>query len=191
MHNKLVNWRQRIGITIVGIICLLLLFRQALDTISDNHVAVSAATASNIQANSINIKNMNDSANGVLAQPVEAPAEAASLDGILVDTVSDPQVTGYPDSRKVVRDSRDNVYVAYRKKVDDGSLHIFVAKLSNKGSKFTNTEKSIETELLPYTQRVPSLAIDEKDTLHVVWYGTDENSTGDDDRQIKYTRAPL
>lgn len=188
MHNKLVNRRQRIGITIVGLIFLLLLFRQAFDTILGNRGAISAAATTNIQANPINI---NDSANNGMAQPVEAPAEAASLDGIAVDTVSDPQVTGYPDSRKVVRDSRGNIYVAYRKKIADGSLHIFVAKLANKGSKFTNTEKSIETELLPYTQRVPSLAIDEKDTLHVVWYGTDENSTGDDDRQIKYTRTPL
>jgi len=173
---------------IVGLICLLLLGRQVLTILTGAGVIVSAATATDITANRIAIK---ENPNNALRQPVAAPAAAGSLDGTLVDTVSDPQVTGYPDSRKVVRDSKDNIYVAYRKKIDDGSLHIFVARLSNKSSKFTNTEKSIETELLPYTQRVPSLAIDEKDTLHVVWYGTDENSTGDDDRQIKYTRAPL
>ncbi len=124
-----------------------------------------------------------------IAPTVQAQANADDLERIAVDTTSDPQVTGYPDSRKVVRDSRDNLYVAYRKKIEDGSFHIFVAKMAAKDNEFTNTKQSIETELLPYTQRVPSLAIDDKDTLHVVWYGEDSASAGEDDRQIKYTRA--
>ena len=137
------------------------------------------------------LRSATSNGNTALVPRVQAQAVTDSLEGIAVDTTSDPQATGYPDSRKIVRDSRDNLYVAYRKKVDDGSFHIFVAKLSAKDDKFTNTEKSIETELLSYTQRVPSIAIDKKDTLHVVWYGTDAASAGEDDRQIKYTRSPV
>jgi len=137
------------------------------------------------------LRNFANKGDTTLAPRLQAQAATGTIEGITVDTTSDPQVTGYPDSRKIVRDSRDNLYVAYRNKIDDGSFHIFVAKLPAKDDKFTNTEKSIETELLPYTQRVPSIALDEKDTLHVVWYGEDAASAGADDRQIKYTRSPV
>lgn len=124
-------------------------------------------------------------------QPTVEQSQPGTLAPLAVDTVSDPQVTGYPDSRKVVRDSDGNVYIAYRKKLSDGSQHIFVATLLNTSRTFTTTAKSIETEIMPQTQRVPSLAIDANNTLHVVWYGTDANSTGANERQIKYTRAHL
>ncbi len=165
MNNKILGLPRIAIITLLGTISLLLLFIQARHNSGDNK--------------------------GRFVRHVYAQAEKSELARIVVDTTSDPQATGYPDSRKLVRDSRDNLYVAYRKKVADGSFHIFVAKLPAKDDKFTNTKESIETELLPYTQRVPSMAIDEKETLHVVWYGTDAASVGEDDRQIKYTRSPL
>lgn len=126
-------------------------------------------------------------------QPTSPLAESiseASLTRHAVDVVTDAQVTGYPDSRKIVRDSRDNLYVAYRKKSTDGKFHTFVAALPSGGRQFINTEMSIESILVPETQRVPSLTIDENDVLHVVWYGPDRTSQSPNERQIRYTRAP-
>jgi len=120
---------------------------------------------------------------------VGGPVQADALNPIPVDSISDPRTTGYPDSRKLVRDSKDNLYFAYRKKGDDGAQHIFVARLLEGDSTFTNTDEPIETMLVPFTQRVPSLAIDDDNTLHVVWYGPDANSAGANDRQIRYTRS--
>ncbi len=122
--------------------------------------------------------------------PLLPTNQGASLVRIAVDVVTDAQVTGYPDSRKIVRDSRNNLYVAYRKKNSDGKFHTFVAALPSGGRQFRNTETSIESILVRETQRVPSLTIDENDVLHVVWYGPDSTSQSPNERQIRYTRAP-
>ena len=110
-----------------------------------------------------------------------------------VDSITDDKGLGYPDSRKIARDSQGNLYVAYRKKhrsVSTLRYHIFVAKSTDNGASWVvlNHNQPIETTG-DYTQRVPSLAIDAQDGLHVVWYGTDAEHTGENDRQIKYTQS--
>jgi hypothetical protein len=122
----------------------------------------------------------------LLAQP---QLREDALERIAVDTVTDPQVTGYPDSRKLVRNSRGDLFIAYRKKLADGTFHPFVARLPYGSSQFDNTQLSIESTPIAYTQRVPSIAIDDEDRLHVVWYGADESSAGVNERQIHYTHA--
>jgi hypothetical protein len=117
------------------------------------------------------------------------PVAENDLERIAVDTVTDPQVTGYPDSRKLVRNSRGDLFLAYRKKLEDGTFHPFVARLPYGADRFDNTKLSIESTPISHTQRVPSIAIDDDDRLHVVWYGADESSAGVNERQIHYTHA--
>lgn len=118
---------------------------------------------------------------------------AQSLPVAVIDTTEDPQALGYPDSRKLVADAQGRLYVAYRKKFRQLQLvryHIFVARSSDQGVTWTvlNQGQPVET-VGDYTQRVPTLAIDPADGLHLVWYGEDAASLGVDDRQIKYVRS--
>lgn len=135
----------------------------------------------------------------ILHKPVEsAPRLQKESSQILkaadffVDSTEDLKALGYPDSRKIVRDSKGNLYIAYRKvyRTENSSQRIFVAKSTDDGISWSvlNEDEPIET-VHAYVQRVPSLAIDEHDTLHVVWYGLDESTPGHDERQIKYTRS--
>lgn len=124
-----------------------------------------------------------------------APMPAISLISATstADSITDEKGLGYPDSRKVVRDAKGNLYVAYRKKyrADSAFLyHIFIAKSSNNGATWVvlNQNQPIETTG-DYMQRVPSLSVDNQDVLHVVWYGLDAQHTSTNDRQIKYTRS--
>lgn len=110
-----------------------------------------------------------------------------------VDTTDDAQALGYPDSRKLVADAQGRLYVAYRKKFRQAQAllyHIFVARSTDGGATWTvlNQGRPIET-VGDYTQRVPSLAIDADDGLHLVWYGQDAASVTADERQIKYVRS--
>lgn len=41
-----------------------------------------------------------------------------------IDATEDYRALGYPDGRKLVRDSSGKLYVAYRKKVDDPPRHV-------------------------------------------------------------------
>ena len=111
----------------------------------------------------------------------------------VVAHTEDALALGYPDSRKTVRDSQGNLYVAFRKKhaqVSRTFYHIFVAKSTNGGSSWTvlNSNRPIE-RVGDYQQRVPSIAIGSNDVLHVVWYGNDSANTGTNQRQIKYVRS--
>jgi hypothetical protein len=106
-----------------------------------------------------------------------------------VDVSEDPSSLGFSGQKKLAVDSKGDIYVAYRKKVD-GYYEVFVTKLhKNKTDKYqviaTNQVSHNEGET---NQRVPSLAIDGKDTIHIVWYGAD-SSRSDGDRQIKYARS--
>lgn len=110
-----------------------------------------------------------------------------------VDTTDDAQALGYPDSRKLVADSQGRLYVAYRKKFRQTQAllyHVFVARSTDSGATWTvlNQGRPVET-VGDYTQRVPSLAIDANDGLHLVWYGQDAASVTADERQIKYVRS--
>jgi hypothetical protein len=111
----------------------------------------------------------------------------------VIDSTQDEKALGYPDSRKIVRNSQGHLFVAYRKQhtVEKESLyHIFVAKSTDKGATWAvlNDNQPIET-VGDYQQRVPSIAIDANDVLHVVWYGNDADNDGENERQIKYVRS--
>lgn len=132
------------------------------------------------------------------AQPTATPQEPAIISNqpVCFANTGDLRALGYPDSRKIVRDSQGNLYVAYRRTYatqanEDGVYHIFVAKSKDNGQTWqeVNDGQPIET-VGDYLQRVPSIAIDQQDTLHVVWYGLDAK-TGEEpnNRQIKYTRS--
>ena len=106
----------------------------------------------------------------------------------VIDYMEDFRGMGYPDARKVVRDGQGNLYVAYRKKAQR-VYHIFVAKSRDNGNSWQvlNANQPIE-DVGPYTQRVPALAIDGNDRLHLAWYGNDAQNKHDA-RQIKYARS--
>lgn len=121
------------------------------------------------------------------------PVRAQSTPLQTVDTTDDAQVLGYPDSRKLVADAQGRLYVAYRKKFRQAQAlvyHIFVARSTDGGTTWMvlNQNQPIET-VGDYTQRVPSLAIDANNGLHLVWYGQDAGSAAADERQIKYVRS--
>ncbi|WP_186445546.1 sialidase family protein [Paenibacillus cremeus] len=109
-----------------------------------------------------------------------------------VATSEDYRALGYPDGRKLVRDSAGNEYMAYRKKDSVSGLYqVYVSKSTNGGTTWadTNGGKPISTVTGGDHQRVPSIAIDSHNTLHVVWYGTDSTYNGTDERQIKYSNS--
>lgn len=110
-----------------------------------------------------------------------------------IDTTQDYRALGYPDQRKIARDSRGNLYVAYRKhfRANQKNLyHIFVAKSNDQGASWQilNLGQPIETTG-DYMQRVPSIVVDTNDIIHVAWYGQDSRYNGENERQIKYTRS--
>jgi hypothetical protein len=106
-----------------------------------------------------------------------------------VDTSEDPSSLGFSGQKKLTIDSKGNIYAAYRKKVN-GFYEVFVSKLhKNKSGKYDVSQTSqVSHNEGDVNQRVPSLAIDTKDTIHIVWYGAD-SSESDGDRQIKYSRS--
>jgi hypothetical protein len=105
-----------------------------------------------------------------------------------VDESEDIKGLGYSGQNKVVSNSKNQLFVTYRKKVNE-KYSIFVARLILKDGAL-QIEKSInvseQSENLP-SQRVGSLLIDFKDNIHLVWYGEDKN--GDSGRQIKYAKS--
>ncbi len=112
---------------------------------------------------------------------------------VVVDQTQDEKALGYPDSRKIVRNSRGELFIAYRKQHTMTSkefYHIFVAKSSDNGGSWVvlNGNKPIET-VGDFQQRVPSIAVDANDVLHVVWYGNDADNPGENERQVKYVRS--
>jgi len=110
-----------------------------------------------------------------------------------IDTTEDYRALGYPDQRKIARDSQGNLYVAYRKKfkaTNDTTYHIFVAKSTNNGAAWQvlNDNRPIE-QTGDYMQRVPTIAIDGQNVIHIAWYGQDAQNTGENQRQVKYVRS--
>lgn len=128
---------------------------------------------------------------GLLWRPLQARAETTPL--AFIDETQNSKAMGYTDSRKIVRDSHGNLYVAYRKKYKlfyETAYHIFVAKSTDNGASWhiLNGGQPIEN-VGDYNQRVPAIAIDQTDALHVVWYGPDDATANDDENQIKYVRS--
>lgn len=121
-----------------------------------------------------------------------AHAQSNPSEATLIDYTQNIKAMGYTDSRKVVRDSHGHLYVAYRKKYKlqtTTAYHIFVAKSVDNGKhwRVLNGERPIEA-VNDTNQRVPAIAIDQQDGLHLVWYGPDPASQATEN-QIKYTRS--
>jgi hypothetical protein len=110
-----------------------------------------------------------------------------------VDQVQDIKVLGYSDSRKVVRDSHGHLFIAYRKQYKESGAtrsRIFVSRSTDDGQTWEvlNGNRPVD-DVGNYQQRVPSIAIDDADIIHVVWYGNDAGNTGKNEHQIKYIRS--
>lgn len=104
---------------------------------------------------------------------------------ISIDVIEDNRGLGYTGQRKIVSDEEGNYYVAYRKKYEKQS-EIFVTRFSREG-KVSGTTKPIAI-ISEEDQRVPSIAIDSKGIVHIVWYGSDTEKEKNN-RQIKYARS--
>lgn len=111
------------------------------------------------------------------------------IKNIVIDNTEDIASLGFPGQRKLAVDNEKNIYIAYRKKYNK-YYQIFVAKLSaeNNYNSVYGTLKPI-AEISKKSQRVPSIAIDSRDTLHIVWYGADKDAESGNERQIKYIRS--
>ena len=114
-----------------------------------------------------------------------------------IDGTEDYQALGYPDGRKIVRDSNGKLYTVYRKKWGTTSRYrIFVAQSSDGGRNWTllNGGQPVD-DVGNYTQRSPVLAIDSQDRLHLLWQGSDVNNpdAGENNKEmeIKYTRSVM
>lgn len=109
---------------------------------------------------------------------------------LIVDAVTDLRALGYSGQRKIVQDGDGNIFIGYRKDYQKNA-EIFVSKISrdNTGFHISDTEEPIAIVAKNNDQRVPSLAIDAKNTLHTVWYGSDTEDEKNN-RQIKYSRKP-
>ena len=105
-----------------------------------------------------------------------------------IGTTEDAKALGYPDTRKLVRDSTGNLYAAFRRKYNSW-YQVFVAKSTDDGATWTVPSNPISVVAGSFHQRVPSIAIDSADRLHVVWYGQDNIYSGTNERQIKYSRS--
>lgn len=108
---------------------------------------------------------------------------------ILIDTSEDFRALGFSGQNKLSKDSNGNIFATFRKEVND-YYEIFVTKLSKNTQGKYESDKSINVSRLGnrVNQRVPSIAIDSKDNIHLVWYGAD-NPKREGDRQIKYIKS--
>lgn len=107
---------------------------------------------------------------------------------LTIDTVTDSRALGYAGQRKIVSDSKGNIFLGYRKNYQNNA-EIFVAEVSrdSNGLHITGTDKPIAVVGKNDDQRVPSLAVDQKNMVHAVWYGSDTQDVKNN-RQIKYSR---
>lgn len=108
---------------------------------------------------------------------------------VTVDKIEDIKGLGYSGQRKIISDKEGNILVAYRKKFN-GKSEIFLAKVSpgNVGAEISGTDDPIAVVGSGVDQRVPSVAVDPKSIIHVVWYGSD-NGNEPNNRQIKYVNS--
>ena len=120
-----------------------------------------------------------------------------------VDQISDSKGLGYSGQRKIIIDTIGNIYVAYRKAPPGFSQEeIYVAVSTDNGKTWADlgggpvaivnappvTSGTPQGGGTGTDQRVPSIAVDSRDQIHVVWYGRDQVYRGANERQIKYAR---
>jgi BNR repeat-like domain len=135
------------------------------------------------------------------ARPATALPEMSTSDlpnqrpmaGVMVDVSEDEKVLGFSGQRKIVSDSQGRLFVAYRKqfRVARARVHrIHVARSDDQGRTWRVLNEGAPVEAVgDFIQRVPALEVDARDRLHLVWYGTDEQNAGPNQRQIKYSRS--
>jgi hypothetical protein len=123
---------------------------------------------------------------------VTSPA-VIGVPGMEIDVSDDYRALGYPDQRKIARDSQGNLYVAYRKQfmlTAKTTSHIFVARSTDNGATWAVVNRGLPIEAVgDYNQRVPAIAVDGHDVIHVVWVGIDARNTSANERQIKYAHS--
>lgn len=132
----------------------------------------------------LNSKNTQNAAENIDPLELALVQGNAQLSLILSNLETDDNKSlGYTGQSKMAIDSKDNLYVTYRQKVE-GQYEIFVAKIDKNSQLIFN--KPVTS--LDSTQRVSSIAIDYQDNIHLVWYGlnTNEEKLG---RQIKYIKS--
>ncbi|HEV2119556.1 MAG TPA: hypothetical protein VGS11_05575 [Candidatus Bathyarchaeia archaeon] len=120
-----------------------------------------------------------------------------------VDQISDPKGLGYSGQRKMATDNNGNTYIAYRKAPPGlTQSEIYVAMSKDGGKTWTDlgggpvaivnapplVSGTTQGGGTGTDQRVPSIAIDSKNQIHVVWYGRDSIYTGANERQVKYSK---
>lgn len=111
-----------------------------------------------------------------------------------VATTTDANSTGFTDSRKIVRNpATGRLFVAYRTLASMNGVsnyHEFVSYSDDNGAtwKRCNSGKPIDN-IGNSKHRNPSLAIDSKNALHLVWYGNDSSAPNSDEMEIKYSRS--
>ncbi len=105
---------------------------------------------------------------------------------LVIDTTEDPKGLGYSGQRKIDYDKQGNIYLAYRKKYL-GHYEIFVARVSGNDKPLISTTEKPIANINVASQRVPAIAVDSKETIHTVWYGSD--NWQENNRQIKYANS--
>ncbi len=101
---------------------------------------------------------------------------------VKVGSTDDNKGLGYTGQDKVAINSNGEIFTAYRAKTKE-DFEIYISKSKN-GKLISN---KVVTDSDGATQRVPSIAVDQNDTIHVVWYGLTEGSNNG--RQVKYIRS--
>ncbi len=85
-----------------------------------------------------------------------------------VTTGVDLTATQYNNGQKIGRDSIGNIYFVYQK--SDGAYYqIYVSKSSDNGTTWSGTGQNGAINPSSSHQRYPSMAIDSRDHVHVVW----------------------
>lgn len=107
----------------------------------------------------------------------------------VVANTYDAASLGFPGQRKIALDSEGNIYLAFRSKKEN-RYEIFVAKFDKKlgYQRITGLSDSISKIENDAPQRVPSIAIDSKDQIHAVWYGSISEKKKNE-RQVKYSKS--
>ncbi len=92
--------------------------------------------------------------------------------------------SGLNNQRMIVRDSAGNLYVAYEAIIGTDS-EIYIARSTDNGATWNSAWANLTSSLSNH-HRMPTMAIDAFDTLHIIWRG---NTTGSD-ANLLYTRYP-
>lgn len=93
---------------------------------------------------------------------------------MIIDTSADQKALGYSGQRKVVEDMYGNLYIAYRKQYG-GHYHVYVSELKRYGEDdyiLKRLAEPISNENGAVSQRVPGIALDGRNRIHAVWYGS-------------------